>query len=203
MFGFFTSQEVHQNLFGGADVTTLYVRLTEHGAEDAGDVAKDLEAALLTSGVQAESIADLIDEQQGFINGFFMLLQGFMGLGLFVGIAALGVISFRSVVERRQQIGMLRAIGYQRNMVATSFLLESIVVAGLGVISGTFLALVLSYNLVNSDDFTEGQEMTGFVIPWGTVIFFIIASLIAAAIMTWIPARKAASVPIAEALRYE
>jgi ABC-type lipoprotein release transport system permease subunit len=98
---------------------------------------------------------------------------------------------------------MLRAIGYQRNMVATSFLLESIVVAGLGVISGTFLALVLSYNLVNSDDFTEGQEMTGFVIPWGTVIFFIIASLISAAIMTWIPARKAASVPIAEALRYE
>ena len=36
-----------------------------------------------------------------------------MALGLFVGIAALGVIAFRSVVERRQQIGMLRAIGYQ------------------------------------------------------------------------------------------
>ncbi len=35
-----------------------------------------------------------------------------MGLGLLVGVAAVGVIAFRTVVERRQQIGVLRAIGY-------------------------------------------------------------------------------------------
>ena len=40
-----------------------------------------------------------------------------MGLGLVVGVAALGVISARSVVERRQQIGVLRAIGFRRRMV--------------------------------------------------------------------------------------
>ena len=43
--------------------------------------------------------------------------QAFMGLGLIVGVAALGVISARSVVERRQQIGVLRAIGFRRRMV--------------------------------------------------------------------------------------
>jgi len=203
LFGFYTSQQVQSDLFGGADATTLFVQLTEHGAEDSPELAQDMEAALLTSGVQAESISELIEEQQAFFSGFFMLLQGFMGLGLFVGIAALGVISFRSVVERRQQIGMLRAIGYQRNMVAMSFLLESVVVAALGVISGTILAVVLSYNLVMSDDFSEGQDFSGFVVPWGTIAFFIISSLVAAAVMTWVPARKAASVPIAEALRYE
>ena len=37
-----------------------------------------------------------------------------MGLGLVVGIAALGVIAARSVVERRQQIGVLRALGFHR-----------------------------------------------------------------------------------------
>jgi len=37
-----------------------------------------------------------------------------MALGLIVGIAALGVIAFRSVVERRQEIGMMRAIGFQQ-----------------------------------------------------------------------------------------
>ena len=42
------------------------------------------------------------------------LLLGFMGLGLIVGVAALGVISARSVVERRQQIGVLRSIGFRR-----------------------------------------------------------------------------------------
>jgi putative ABC transport system permease protein len=46
-----------------------------------------------------------------------------MALGLIVGVAALGVISARSVVERRQQIGVLRAVGFRRGMVqATSWL---------------------------------------------------------------------------------
>ena len=45
---------------------------------------------------------------------FNRLIQGFMGLGLIVGVAALGVISARAVVERRQQIGVMRAIGFRR-----------------------------------------------------------------------------------------
>ena len=52
-----------------------------------------------------------------------------MGLGLIVGVAALGVISARAVVERRQQIGVLRAIGFRRRMVQAAFLLESSFVA--------------------------------------------------------------------------
>ena len=54
------------------------------------------------------------------------LLLGFMGLGLIVGVAALGVVSARAVVERRQQIGVLRSIGFRRGMVQLSFLLESV-----------------------------------------------------------------------------
>ncbi len=203
LFGLYMPEQVFADLYGTPDFSNLFVRLDNHPAANSGEVAKQIESALLTNGVEAASIQDEIDESVAFQTGFFKLLQGFMGLGLFVGIAALGVISFRSVVERRQQIGMLRAIGYQRNMVALSFLLESLVVAILGVVSGTVLALILSYNLINSEDFQEGAEFTGFVIPWGTVIFFIGASIIAAAIMTWVPARTAASVPIAEALRYE
>lgn len=203
LFGVYTSEQVFSDLYGGSDLSTLFVQLTPAAQPNADEIAKQIEAALLTSGVQADSIQKLLESFVSVQNGIFKLLQGFMGLGLFVGIAALGVISFRSVVERRQQIGMLRAIGYQRNMVATSFLLESVVIAALGVISGTVLALVLAYNLINSPDFSEGQDFSGFVIPWGTVTFFVVASLVAASIMTWIPARKASSVPIAEALRYE
>ena len=203
LFGVYTSDQVFASAFPQPDASALFVQLTPSAQGNADTIAKKIESALLTSGAQADSIQDILESFVSVQNGIFKLLQGFMGLGLFVGIAALGVISFRSVVERRQQIGMLRAIGYQRGMVAMSFLLESLVIAGLGVISGTVLALILSYNLINADDFTEGQDFSGFVIPWGTVLFFVIASLIAAAIMTWVPARKASSVPIAEALRYE
>lgn len=204
MFGIFMGEQGFETLYGRPDAQAIWIRMAgTPTTEDAVAFARQIESALLERGVQAISINEQIEEQLSISNSFLKLLQGFMGLGLVVGIAALGVISFRSVVERRQQIGMLRAIGYQKGMVATSFLLESLVIAGLGVLSGTVLALILSYNLINSDDFSEGAEFSGFVVPWLTIVLMIGASLIAAALMTWVPARKASSVPIAEALRYE
>ncbi|HEX5914840.1 MAG TPA: FtsX-like permease family protein, partial [Rubrobacter sp.] len=96
-------------------------------------VAKDLEKAFAQNGLQAVVIENEIEEgsvTQGLFNN---LLMGFMGLGLLVGIAALGVIAARSVVERRQQIGMLRALGFQRGQVRLAFLIESSFVALLGI----------------------------------------------------------------------
>ncbi|GIT43544.1 MAG: hypothetical protein Ct9H300mP11_14800 [Chloroflexota bacterium] len=59
-------------------------------------------------------MSELVDEIAGANRAFNYLFTSFMGLGLMVGIAALGVVSLRAVGERRQQIGVLRAIGYRR-----------------------------------------------------------------------------------------
>ena len=75
---------------------------------------------------------------------FNRLIEGFMGLGLIVGVAALGVISARSVVERRQQIGVLRAIGFRRGMVQACFLLESSFIALTAIVVGTGLGLAVA-----------------------------------------------------------
>src|SRR6185295_15054125 len=132
---------------------------------------------------------------------FLYLMQAFMGLGLVVGIAAIGVIAFRTVVERRQQIGMLRAIGYKRSTVALSFLMESSFVSVLGTLSGMGLGLWLAFFLVTSTSFP--QENATFHVPWMQLILFGALTFFASLAMTWIPARQAASVPTAEALRYE
>ena len=99
----------------------------------------------MTKGVQADSIKQEIDDAMAQSRGFMRIFQAFMGLGLLVGIAALGVIALRCVVERRQQIGMLRAIGYQRGTVALSFLLESGFIALMGILSGVVGATILSW----------------------------------------------------------
>ena len=106
-------------------------------------------------------------DDQAAQQSFMYVLQGFMGLGLIVGIAAVGVIAFRAVVERRQQIGMLRAIGFQRSMVQSAFVLESAIVVMLGVLAGAVFGLILSYSLMTSEAFTEGAPDAGaFIIPW-------------------------------------
>jgi putative ABC transport system permease protein len=197
--GVFIGERPFADLYGSGDVTNFYVQTDA----DAGDVAGGIEAALQTWGVQAEAVDEMLEDLQSNAVSFFTLIQGFMALGLLVGIAALGVISFRSVVERRQQIGMLRAIGFEQRMVGVAFVVESLVVAAIGVLTGAALSLLLSYNLVMGGGFSENTQFDSFVVPWGNVAFFVVAALVAAALMTWIPARQASRVPIAEALRYE
>jgi len=197
--GVFLPERTFTSLFGQADSSRYYVGLKEPGT--AVEVAKRIESTLATTGAQASSIKKNVDDDQALFRNFFRLMQAFMGLGLFVGIAAVGVIAFRSVVERRQQIGMLRAIGYTRGTVALSFLLESTFVAALGIASGIVLAVWLSYFLVTSDEFPTSDS--SYAVPWFQIALISTFAFVASLVMTIIPSRLAARVPIAEALRYE
>ena len=126
-----------------------------------------------------------------------------MGLGLIVGVAALGVIAARSVVERRQQIGVLRAIGFRRGMVRLSFLLESSFIALTSIIVGCGLGLLVAWNVVRDSQGEPSWENLSFVVPWANLaIIFLIVYAVALA-TTWVPALRAARVYPAEALRYE
>jgi putative ABC transport system permease protein len=197
--GLYANDTTVAGIYGAPAFTSYYVALSN--SDDADAVAKSIESALLTSGVQGLSIADELEESQRQESGFLYIIEGFMALGLVVGIAAVGVISFRSVVERRQQIGVLRAIGFQRNSVATSFLIETTFLVGLGGFAGTVLGLVLARNLFTSDD--VGSSEATFIIPWGILAVIILFTNAAALVTTWIPARQAGRIAPAEALRYE
>ncbi len=200
--GLYAGQETIRRVSGleRPDFTIYFVRL--ESGEDAKATAQAIEAELLTQGAQAESIKDEMEEQQRLSNGFFWLLQGFMGLGLLVGTAAVGVIAFRTVVERRKQIGMLRAIGYQRSMVGLSFLLESSFVALLGVLSGVGLGILLAFLLLNGED-SQAMGIDTFVLPWWQILLIMAFAYGSSLLMSVIPSRRAASLTIAEALRYE
>ncbi|TAK79621.1 MAG: FtsX-like permease family protein, partial [Dehalococcoidia bacterium] len=182
---------------------TDYFFLTTRDRSKDGEkrVADAVESALLEKGVQATSIRQRIADSAAQAQAFQTLFQGFMGLGMIVGIAALGVIAFRTVAERRQQIGMLRAIGYSRRLVAVTFFLESSFIAVTGIGMGLLLGSALAYNLMTSPEFTNGAVID-YGVPWGRLILIVSIAYGASALMTLIPARSASRVPVAEALRY-
>ena len=198
-FGIFVPDNVFREVFGEPEVSWHYASANEPGSSK--EIAQEIESTLFTAGVQAESLKARAEEENALFRNFFYLMQAFMSLGLFVGIAAVGVISFRTVVERRQHIGMLRAIGYKRSTVALSFLLESSFVTLLAIFSAIGLAIWLSYFLITSDDFQTQQA--GYHVPWLQIVLFAVFTYVASLLMTLIPARQAASIPTAEALRYE
>jgi putative ABC transport system permease protein len=198
-FGLHLSEQAFARTFGEPDIRRFYIQ-TVPGADNR-QVARDVEAALLETGAQAESLRAEVDRQSTFFTGFFRIIQGFMGLGLFVGVAALGVIAFRSVVERRQQIGMLRALGYTKGMVGLTFLLESALIAAGGITTGIVFGLILSRYLIH-DEFAN-QGVVEFVIPYTQVAIIGLLSFGSALLMTLLPSRQASGIPIATALRYE
>ncbi len=194
--------EMVEELTDGGGIDTFFVNTVDRSKSFEEDTAKGIESTLLERGVQATSIEDEIDSAAAQSQGFQLLFEGFMGLGLIVGIAALGVIAFRTVVERRQQIGMLRAIGYSRRLVAASFFFESSFIALTGIGMGVLLGSGLAYNLLTSPEFTDGTEID-FQVPWLRLAIIVGVAYIASALMTLWPARSASKVAVAEALRYE
>lgn len=163
--------------------------------------ANHTEATLIRA--SSDSLAKVIADNQAIQSGFLDMFQGFLALGLLVGIAALGVISFRAVVERRQQIGVLRAIGYKRSMVQLSFLMESGFIVTSGIVLGLGLGLSFAWSLFTSGEFGTTSNGVAFTLPWGQMIAVTAFAFVAALLMTYLPARAAARTSVAEALRFE
>jgi len=199
-YGVYTSRQTVSQVWPADIPTTTYLFKLSEGV-DAGEMAEELESKFSINGLQATSIKELLREISRTSFTINTLLQGFMSLGLVVGIAALGVISTRAVVERRHEIGILRAIGFKRSSVQASFLLESSIVASLGILIGTVLALALSYQVLGELQNTiEGLE---FQMPWVELAVIAGVAWVASMLMTIIPAWQASKIYPAEALRYE
>ena len=164
-------------------------------------LSKDLESDFRENGMETDVLSELVDDIAAANRAFNYLFTSFMGLGLLVGIAALGVVSLRAVVERRQQIGVLRAIGYRRRMVQLSFLTESSFVVLMGTAIGVGLGTIISWNIVK--DLQEEVETVRFAIPWLQIIIIVAIAYVFSLATTFMPARQASRIYPAEALRYE
>ena len=115
-----------------------------------------------------------------------------------VGISGLGVVTARAVVERRQQIGALRAIGFTREMILQSFLIEIAFIAALGIAVGMALGIVLAFKVFS----VFFADFATFTIPWLNLAVITAIALGATVAATASPAVRASKIPPAEALRY-
>lgn len=198
--GAFIGPEGANALFGEQPaVTTAYVDLdSSQSVDDAVELAKDVAGAYVPNGARADSIVALVDGLLAQQNQIFKLMQGYLALGLLVGVAGLGVIMVRAVRERRRQIGVLRALGFQAADVRRSFVIEAGFVAFEGVAIGVTLALLTTYNIVASADFGDDFR---FVVPYVPLAILVGGTTIASLIATAAPARSAAAIKPAVALR--
>jgi len=196
--GTFTSKSFVEDLHLRSSETLFYVDTTPGTGVSDLDVKERLEERLAEFGFGSIVVRDIIEEAMATSASTMQLMELFLGVGLVVGIAGLGIITVRNIAERRQEIGVMRAIGFQRDMILNTFLVETSFVSLLGISIGVLLGLLLSYRLFDWGGFSEISE---FVIPWGEVLLVLLIAFTVTILSTLPPSRKAARLAPAEALR--
>jgi len=120
-------------------------------------------------------------------------------------VALLGVISalFISVLQRRRELGLLRAVGASRNQVLRSVLAEAVLMGMVGAILGLLIGIVLEWYLIGVMLLDESGLVIPMLIPWQAAgVVGGLAVLLATAVGLW-PAWQATRIRIAEAIAYE
>lgn len=145
-------------------------------------------------GLSAVSLGN--DDQNNYTQVLTLFLAAYLTLGLLFGALSIGIITNRNVVERKQQIGMLRALGFSRGQVIYLFILES----GFVITLAFGLGLGLAWYLVMRVNSAFSRHIPFPFVPVGVLLAGIYLTIF---ICIWVPAKRAARVPPAEALRYE
>ena len=161
-------------------------------------IADEIERGMAEEGVAVIVIEVAFAKMQTFFLSMFNLLQAFLGLGLAVGIAGLAVVTVRNVSERRHQIGILRAIGFQRGMVVAGFLVELSWISFLGIFNGALVGIGFHYALYERFLAEDGAP---FLLPWMEIWTIVIGAYVLTLLATVWPVRTAATIRPAEALR--
>lgn len=162
------------------------------------DMRTKLEDATASHLVVAVKDKDqFIGQTTSVINQMLTILYGLLALSVVVAI--LGIINTLalSVIERRQEVGMLRAVGTQRGQIRRMIYIESAVIAFYGALLGAIVGLGVGWAFIHA---LSGEGMDSVVVPWGQVAGMLGASIIVGIIAAVWPAHKAASTKPLEAI---
>jgi putative ABC transport system permease protein len=160
--------------------------------------------AALRTGLQDATnsfyVVDVQDRDQyegqiaGQVNGLLGLLYGLLALAIVIAILGIVNTLALSVVERRREIGMLRAVGMQRRQVRRTIYLESLLIAVFGAVLG--LVLGLAYGSLFTHTLRD-QGLNRLSVPWGqAVAFLVVAGVVGVLAALWPGIRAARTSPL-------
>ena len=174
--------------------TTIYVRANPTYIEDVVEVIAPSMNPENPDQVQVSRPSDALEAQEAADAAFTNLLLGLGSVALLVGGVAIANVMVMSVLERRMEIGVRRSIGATRKEIRYQFLLESIVLSGIGGLVGVVLGTGVTLGYTNYTDIV-------FMISVSQVLGAILLALLIGAIAGVYPAIKASKIQPAEAVR--
>ncbi|MDP9851775.1 ABC transporter permease [Corynebacterium lowii] len=147
--------------------------------------------------VQVMDAEDLAGEIQKTVDQVLNILYALLALA--VVIAVLGIVNTLTlnVIERRKEIGMLRAVGVHRGQVRRMIVVEAVQVAVFGAVAGMLIGLGLGWSFLN---ILETEGLGGTQVPAIQLLIMVFGSAAVGVLAALLPARHAAKTPPLEAI---
>ena len=198
----FIEHEQYARIWGDQKVDRFGV-MVEDGASISA-VEERLDAVVAVEGIpaevatQEEAVGDILDT----VEGLFSLARGIQLAALVVAALTIANTMLTSVLERRWETGLQRAIGMDRKQVGRTLLLEA---TGMGLVGGAGATLVGTGIGVLMTRLMEAQYSwrVPFELPIALIAAAVVGGIVIATLAGLAPSRAAVRAPIIESLRYE
>lgn len=145
---------------------------------------------------------DLLESFNSILSVVSGVVIGIASISLFVGAVGIMNTMYTSVTQRTREIGVMKAIGAQKSQIMFVFLLESAAIGFLGGLTGLLFGVTLSWGgafAVSQFSALSISPYLGVELLAGSLGFSIVLGILSGVL----PARRAANMEPAEALRYE
>ena len=196
--GSVVSSDVFDSIVGKTAPTVAFIDL-ETGPQSSTTDAIKARTALrpdieLTEGnTLGRLIGSVFDFLINAVNGLLMMS---------VIVALIGIINTLSlsILERRRELGLLRAVGMTDRRVERMVRLESLLIASLGTVVGVLLGLFVGWALVRSIS-NVSETGISFSFPAGRLILVLVLGILMGFLAALIPARRSTRLDVLEAIQ--
>ena len=168
--------------------------LIDAPAQSQQSVAATLEERLADYGFDVQSASERLESFHRVENTYLSTFQMLGGLGLILGTIGLAAVLLRNVLERRRELALMRAVGYNSGHFTVMIIAENALLLFAGVITGTLCALLAIVPVL----LTRHGQFSSFSLGL-LLLAVLISGLIASVVATWAAVRT----PLLAALRAE
>lgn len=176
------------------EVSGYRMFLIDAPAEQAAGLAEGLDQALGDYGFAAETTTQRLAEYMVVQNTYLETFQSLGGLGLLLGTLGVAAVQLRNVFERRGELALLRAVGFNRRRLGAMVLLENLLLVLGGLLLGSIAALVAVAPHLAGDAAS---------IPWQFLASMLGLVLLAGLVSGLLAVRATLRAPLIAALRGE
>ena len=174
--------------------TTIYVRAAPDLLDDVRDVLPATADPEHPEAINVSRPSDAIEARAAAASAFTTLFLGLGAVAVLVGALGIANVMLMAVLERRNEIGLRRALGATRGHIVGQFLAEAVLLAGVGGVAGALLGSLVAAAYAVSQGWLVALPVAG-------VIGGVVAAILVGALAGFYPALRAANTPPTDALR--